>query len=175
MGTTKISHIRWCIDFLHKVLHGFQIERSDIQVVSIMSWLFVNSFVISLDWTIHFNLDFVLKSFRCSKGDVWDVFCLQLYEMNPQNCRRKKLDDEVMENWHRRYGEWIGMWQQWLVIFFSVFTFRSARLTYKYIFIYTVFLEFMMIPSILWAYKVRVYILPMNEFFLELRNRPPPS
>ena len=127
MGTTKISDICWCIDFFHKVLHDFpvknsvssnkRIERSDIQVVSIMSWIFVNSFVISLDWTTHFNLDFVLKSFRCSKWDVRDVFCLQLYEMNPQNCRRKKLDDEVTENWYRRYGEWIGMWQQWLVIF----------------------------------------------------------
>ena len=119
MATTKISDICWCIDFFHKVLHDFpvknsvssnkRIERSDIQVVSIMSWLFVNSFVISLDWTIHSNLDFVLKLFRSSKGDVWDVFCLQLYEMNPQNCRRKKLDDEVTQkliqkiwrmNWH---------------------------------------------------------------------------
>ena len=133
MGTTKISDICWCIDFFHKVLHDFpvknsvssnkRIERSDIQVVSIMSWIFVNSFVISLDWTTHFNLDFVLKSFRCSKWDVRDVFCLQLYEMNPQNCRRKKLDDEVTENWHRRYGEWIGMWQQWLVIFVFCFYF----------------------------------------------------
>ena len=136
--------------------------------------------MISLDWIIHFSLDFVLKSFRCSKEDVRDVLCLKLYEMNPQNCRRKRPDVEVTVNWYRRYREWIGMWQQvivicYIVIFFSVFTFRSVRLTYKYIFIYTVFLEFMMIPSILWAYKVRVYILPMNEFFLELRNRPPPS
>ena len=111
MGTTKISNICLCIDFLIKVLHDFEvknsvssnkrIELSDIQVVSIMSWLSVNSFVFSLDWKIHFNLDFVLKSFRCSKGDVWDVFCLQLYEMNPQSCRRRKLDDEVTENWHK--------------------------------------------------------------------------
>ena len=131
MGTTKISHICSCIDFLHKVLHGFpvknsvssnkRIERSDIQVVSIMSWHFVNSFVISLDWIIHFSLDFVLKSFRCSKVDVWDVFCLKLYEMNPQNCRRKRPDVEVTVNWHRRYGEWIGMWQQWLVFFFCFY------------------------------------------------------
>ena len=133
MGTAKISHICSCIDFFHKVLHDFEvknsvssnkrIELSDIQVVSIMSWLSVNSFVFSLDWKIHFNLDFVLKSFRCSKGDVWDVFSWQLYKMNPQNCRRKKLDDEVTENWHRRYGEWIGMWQQWLVIFVFCFYF----------------------------------------------------
>ena len=127
MGTTKISNICLCIDFLIKVLHDFEvknsvssnkrIELSDIQVVSIMTWLSVNSFVFSLDWKIHFNLDFVWKSFRCIMGDVWDVFCWQCYEMNPQDCRRKKLDDEVTENWHRRYGEWIGMWQQWWVIF----------------------------------------------------------
>ena len=111
MGTTKISHICSCIDFFHKVLHDFEvknsvssnkrIELSDIQVVSIMSWLSVKNFVFSLDWKIHFNLDFVLKSYRCSKGDVWDVFCWQLYEMNPQNCRRKKLGDKVTKNWHK--------------------------------------------------------------------------
>ena len=133
MDTTKVSHICSCIDFFHKVLHNFKvknsvsnnkrIELSDIQVVSTISWLSVHSFVFSLDWKIHFNFDFVLKSFRYSKGDVWDVFCWQLYEMNPQNCRRKKLDDEVTENWHRRYGELIGIWQQWLVIFAICFYF----------------------------------------------------
>ena len=127
MDTTKVSHICSCIDFFHKVLHNFKVKNSvsnnkrielpDIQVVSTISWLSVHSFVFSLDWKIHFNFDFVLKSFRCSKGDVWDVFCWQLYEMNPQNCRRKKLDDEVMEHWYGRYGERISMWQQWLVIF----------------------------------------------------------
>ena len=49
---------------------------------------------------------------------------------------------------------------------FSVFTFRSVRLTYKYTFIYTVFLKCMMVTLILWAYKVGVYILPMNGLFL---------
>ena len=127
MGTTKISHICSCINFFHKVLHDFEgansvssnkkIELSDIQVVSIMAWLCGNSFEFSLDLKIHFNVDFVLKSFRWSKEDVWGVFCWQLYEMNPQNCRRRKLDDEVMEHGHGRYGEWISMWQQWLVIF----------------------------------------------------------
>ena len=133
MATTKISHICSCIDFFHKVSHDFEvknsvsnnkrIELSDMQVLSTMSWLSVNSFVFSLDWKIYFNLDFVLKSFSYSKGDVWDVFCWQLYKMNPQNCRRKKLDDEVTENWHRRYGELIGIWQQWLVIFAICFYF----------------------------------------------------
>ena len=133
MATAKISHICSCIDFFHKVSHDFEvknsvsnnkrIELSDIQVVSIMSWLSVNSFVFSLYWKIHFNLDFVLKSFSYSKGDVWDVFCWQLYTMNPQNCRKKKLDDEVTENWHRTYGELIGIWQQWLVIFVICFYF----------------------------------------------------
>ena len=123
--------------FFQNVLHDFEVknsvsskkrrELSNIQVVSIMSWLPVNSFAFSLDWKIHFNLDFVLKSFRCSKGDVSDVFCWQLYEMIPKNCRRKKLDDEVTGNWHRRNGEWIGMWQQWLVIF--VFLFLLLRVS----------------------------------------------
>ena len=141
MGTTRISHICLCIDFLHKVLHDFEvkisassnkrIELSDIEVVLIRSWLSVNSFVCFLDWKFCFNLGFLLKSFRCSKGDVWDVFCWQLWETNGQNCRRKKLDDEVTENWHRRYGEWTGMWQQWLVIFIFVFAFKSIRLTCK--------------------------------------------
>ena len=120
MGTTKISQICLCIDFFQKVLHDFEVENSvsnnkkielsDIQVVSIMSWFSVNSFVFSLDWKIYFNLDFLLKSFRCSMGDIWDVFCWQLYKMNPQNCRGKNVDDEVSENWHRRYGERIVMW-----------------------------------------------------------------
>ena len=133
VSATKISYICSCIDFLNKILHDFdvknsvssnkRIELSDILVVSIMSWLSVNSFVFSLDWKIHFNLDFVLKSFRCSMGDVWGVFSWQLYEMNAQDCRRKKLDDKVTENWHIRYGEWIGMWQQWLVIFVFCFYF----------------------------------------------------
>ena len=111
VGITKKIHICPCIDFFQKVLHDFEVknsvssnrrtEHSDIQVASIMSWLSVNSFVFSLDWKIHFNLNFVLKSFRCSMGDVWDVFCWQLYEMNTQDCRRKKLDDEVTENWHK--------------------------------------------------------------------------
>ena len=33
--------------------------------------------------------------------EMFDVFCWQLYEMNPQNCRRKRLGDEVTENWHQ--------------------------------------------------------------------------
>ena len=144
-----------------------RVEQSDIQVVSIMSWLFVNSFVMLFDWTIHSNLAFVLKSFRCSKGDVWDVFCLQLSKWT-----HKMLDDEVMENWHRRYAEWISMWQQWLVIFVSCFYFRSVRLTCKYTFIYTAFLKFMVIPLILWAYKVGLHILPMNELFFGTLNLP---
>ena len=49
---------------------------------------------------------------------------------------------------------------------FSVFTFRSVRLTCKYTFIYTVFLKRMVTPLILWAYKVGMYILPMHERFL---------
>ena len=131
MVITRISHICLCIDFLDKAMHDFEvknsassnkrIELSDIEAVLIMSWLSVNSFVCFLDWKLYFNLGFLLKSFRCSKGDIWDVFFWQLWETNSQNCRRKKLDDEVTETWHRRYGEWTGMWQQWLVIFVFCF------------------------------------------------------
>ena len=157
-------------DFQVKNLHvssNKRTGRSDIQVVSIMSWLFVNSFVISLDWTNHSNLDFVLKSFRCHKGDIWDVPCLQLYEMNPQKCCSKKLDDEGTENWHKIWGmNWhVTAMISFIFYFLTVFTFRSVRLTCKYTFIYTVFLKCMMIPLILWAYKVGLYILPMNELF----------
>ena len=31
---------------------------------------------------------------------MFDVFCWKLYEMIPQNCHKKNLGDEVMENWH---------------------------------------------------------------------------
>ena len=58
MSTTKISHICSYIVFFHKVLHEFEvknsvssnkrIELSDIQAVSIMSRLSVNSFMFSL-------------------------------------------------------------------------------------------------------------------------------
>ena len=116
--------IKYCMIFKSKTLF-LVIKEQNPQTFKLFQWCrdFVNSFVISLDWTIHSNLDFVLQSFSCSKGDVWDVFCLQLYKMNPRNCRRKKLNDGVTENWRRRYGEWIGMWQQWLVIFVFCFYF----------------------------------------------------
>ena len=32
---------------------------------------------------------------------MFDVFFWQLYKMNPQNYCRKKLGDEVIENWHK--------------------------------------------------------------------------
>ena len=32
---------------------------------------------------------------------MFNVFCWKIYEMIPQNCRRKKLGDEAMENWHK--------------------------------------------------------------------------
>ena len=33
--------------------------------------------------------------------EMFNVFCWQLFEMIPQNCRRKKLGDEVTKNWHK--------------------------------------------------------------------------
>ena len=32
---------------------------------------------------------------------MFDVFCWKLYEMIPQNGRRKKLGNEVTESWHK--------------------------------------------------------------------------
>ena len=61
-----------------------------------------------------------------------------------------KIDTEDMEN-ELAYGSNDSSY------FFSVFNFKSVRLTCKYTFIYTVFLKF--IPLILWAYKVGLYIL----------------
>ena len=55
---------------------------------------------------------------------------------------------------------------------FSVFTFRGVSLTCKYTFIYTVFLKYMMVHLILWAYKVGVYILSMNKLFF-VTSKPP--
>ena len=70
-----------------------------------------------------------------------------------------KIDTEDMEN-ELAYDS-----NDQLYLFY-IFTFRSVRLICKYTFIYTVFLKCMMIPLIFWAYKVGVYILPMNEIFL---------
>ena len=85
-----------------------RIELSDILVVSIMSWLSVTSFVFSLDWKIHFNLDFVLKLFRCSKGDVWDVLLTTLQNEPTKLSQEKagwwsygKLTQKIWRmNWH---------------------------------------------------------------------------
>ena len=33
--------------------------------------------------------------------EMFDVFCWKLYEMIPQNFRRKRLGDEATENWHK--------------------------------------------------------------------------
>ena len=52
---------------------------------------------LSLDWRIHFNLDFVLKSFRCNKGDVWRVLLKTLWN----DPIKLWLGDEVTENWHK--------------------------------------------------------------------------
>ena len=141
MGTTKISHICLCIDFWNKVLHDFEvknsvysnkrIELSDIQVVLIMSWLSVSSFVFSLDRKLYFNLGFVLNSFRCSKGDVWDMLCWQLGKWihkivvgKSWMIKLRKIDTEDMEN------ELACDSNDYLYLLF-VFTFRSVRLTRK--------------------------------------------
>ena len=102
----KKSHICSYIDFCHKVLHDFEVKNpiSDIERIelSVKFKLFqrcheiFTGLCLSLDWKIRFNLDFILKSFRCSKRDVWRVL-LKIV----QNCRRKKLGDEVTDNWRK--------------------------------------------------------------------------
>ena len=119
----KLSHICSCIYFFHKVLILkskclFLVVKekkfSDIQVVLIMPWLSVNSFVFSLDWKIHFHLDFFLgvarEMFQTCSVDNFTKWTPKIWMI-----KLWKIDT--------RYGEWIGMWQQWLVIFAFCFYF----------------------------------------------------
>ena len=102
----KISRICSYIHFFDKVLHDFDVKNpiSSIKRIelSVKFKLFKRChdiftvLCLSLNWKIYFNLDFVLKSFRCSKRDV-RRFLLKIVE----NCRRKKLGDEVTDNWHK--------------------------------------------------------------------------
>ena len=132
MGTTKIKPhmlIHW---FFYKILDEFEvknpifsIKRIELSVrLKLFQWfhdLLFTVLCVFLDWKIHFKLDFVLKSFRCSKGDVWRVL-LRTLQNDPT-----KLQEEA--GWwsygklaqSRRYGEWIGLWQQWLVVFIFCF------------------------------------------------------
>ena len=89
---------------------------------------FCLKFCLSLEWKIHFNLDFVLKSFRCSKRDVWRVLLTTLRNESTKLLHKKagwwsyrKLTQS------RRYGEWFGMWKQWLVIFIFCFYFSECQ------------------------------------------------
>ena len=71
------------IGFFHKVLHDFEVKNSICSIkrieLSVKFKLFqwchdlFTVLCLSLDWKIRFNLDFFLKSFRCSKRDVWHV------------------------------------------------------------------------------------------------------
>ena len=57
--------------------------------------IYVKSEMIKLRFVLKLNLKF--WEYR-TRFDSKHLFCLQLYEMNPQNCRRKNLNNEVMEN-----------------------------------------------------------------------------
>ena len=107
----KLSHIWSYIDFFHKILHGFEvknpissIKRIELSVkFNLFQWchdLLFTVLCLSLDWKIHFNLDFFWNHLGVARK-MFDVFCWKLYEMIPQNCRRKKLGDEVTENWYK--------------------------------------------------------------------------
>ena len=94
------------IDFFQKVLHDFEVKShiSSIKGIELsvkfklFKWChdMFTVLCLSLDWKIHFNFDFVLKSFRCSKRDVSHVL-LKIVK----NCGRKKLGDGVTYNWHK--------------------------------------------------------------------------
>ena len=84
VGTTKkqVTYAHTLI-FFHKELHEFEVKnpissvkRIELSVkFKLFQWChdLFTVLCLSLDWKIHFNLDFVLKSFRCSKRDVWCV------------------------------------------------------------------------------------------------------
>ena len=85
----KISHICSYIDYFSEIIAWFWSQKSSlkyqknrkvcqIEVFSMMSWP-IYCFVSTLALKIHFNLDFVLKSFRCSKGDVSRVLLKTLW------------------------------------------------------------------------------------------------
>ena len=72
---------------------------SQIQVVSIMSWPSIYSF---FPWIEKFILIWISSWNHLGVArEMFDVFYWQLYEVIPQNCRRKKLGDEVLKNWHK--------------------------------------------------------------------------
>ena len=123
------------IDFFQKVLHDFEVKNhvSSIKGIELsvkfklFKWChdIFTVLCLSFYWKSHFNLDFVLKSFRCSKRDVWHVL-LKIV----QNCRRKKLGDEVTYNWHKvedMENELDCDSNDYLYLF-SVFTVRSFKL-----------------------------------------------
>ena len=129
----KISNICSDIDFFHKLLHDSEVKNpfSSIQRIelSVKFKLFqchdlFTVLCLSLDWKIYFNLDFFFffKLFKCSKQDFWCVL-LKTLRNDPT-----KLWWEKAGQWSygklvecRRYREWTGLWQQWLVEFIFCF------------------------------------------------------
>ena len=109
--TKKNTHAHKLI-FFHKLLHDFQvkypispissIKRIELSVKFKLFQWFHDLFTVlclSLDWKIDFNFDCFKNSLGVA-SKMFDVFYWNLYEMIPQNCLRKKLDDEVTENWY---------------------------------------------------------------------------
>ena len=129
----KISHICSYINFFHKILHDFKvkspipsIKRIELSVTfNLFQWChdLFTVLCLSLDWKIRFNLDFVLKSFRCSKGDVWRVLLTTLRMIPQMSYEKAGLWIYKKLTQGRRYGEWTGLWQQWLVVFIFRFYF----------------------------------------------------
>ena len=67
--------IKYCIILKSKVLF-LVLKKIEISVMfKLFEYrdLLFTVLCLSLNWKIHFNLDFVMVSFRCSKRNVWDV------------------------------------------------------------------------------------------------------
>ena len=88
-ATIKTSHICSYVIFFHEFLNDFEVKNqiSSIKRIELslkyklFQWFHYLLFTVlslSFDWKIHFNLGFILKSFRCSKGDVWRVLLTAL-------------------------------------------------------------------------------------------------
>ena len=82
--------IKYCIILKSKVLF-LVLKKIEISVmVKLFQYrgLLFTVLCLSLNWKIHFNLDFVMVSFRCSKRNVWHVVLTTL-QNEPTKLERK--------------------------------------------------------------------------------------
>ena len=108
----KISHICSSIDFFHKLFHDFEvknsvfsekrIEISEIRFFSIMSWLSVNSFVLSLDWKIWIlpwnHLGVAREVFETCSAENFTKWTHKIVVGKYWIIKLRKIDTEDMDN-----------------------------------------------------------------------------